>query len=928
MFSCQWKEQMEREITNFRRERSGSRFRLLVCLFFLLHLSFILAETALAANGDPVETIGNPADTRIDIFDYWIYNNDAQSIAVYDQSYNSGINQDHTLIFRRNTGNDWTGYGGGATQGIVKPLLGADGFPVLNCFGCLNSARVHVGNCYNADGTCPAAYSEESLAYLFDYSDIDVTMTIKEGTDDEQTVTKPAKRVYGNVNKLFTVDEDGHYLFDSVIHKAVIDRDDCYGTDVCDATVTEQTNGMFFPLSNGVQPSGNQNPEGWFLGVHIKSEFSIPYLGLVQNQNGEYMPMIYHFTGDDDVWVYIDGILIGDVGGIHGKQDLTINFVTGEVKVYNPSTDPRYASQIPATIHTTTIYEMVVAAIGETEAQERFQWKVEDDGSIKTFAGNTYHTLDFFYLERGGGSSNMEMQYNLVSTYDFTAHKSLHRTNSTTDENLSKNQFKYKLTGYPHTDDKGNTTMEAVMPKNPPMDDVYWQTNYTPPDKPLINSQIFEGPKTLIVGNSADGNINFGDADLVGGMDSPDSEFGRYVGQTFRYKIEELLPDGAIGPDVNGNYRYHDQTVEQNPDGTYTFDGVTYDNTVYYFEGTVSPEGWINKVYYTDETFTVRKNVSYAGFNNRYDSLTQVNPEVIKELYTYDNVQVQPAFRQFSFRLWDVTDPDADPILVDPLPNTYAPSNSEDGTVIFNPIMFSMDDIDEGEEEATFVYKITEDQNDTERIDYLSPVEYFLRVHLTDTEDHKLVADVKYCRDRECTDEIDEEYPVFRNKEKFERVLTVDKTVGGNIGSRNREFSFTLTMPDMKNKTVSYSTDGGETRSEKVFDENGNATFSLKHGESIAFYNINGAYTVTEATTAEEYITTWHSAGSPTTEVSSNTATGKITADGAVISFTNTLDTTPPTGLRDSLAPALAGIAGAVLMLLTVIPLKKREING
>ena len=846
---------------NFRRERSGSPSRILLVIFTILIITAAVTGSSFAANGDPVDTIANPAGTTITFFDYWFYDNNGNSATGY---YNTGINTNHDLHFVSSGGtgiNAWTGSGAGALQGIIKPLLGEDGYPAL------------------------ASGSEESLAYLFDPNPIDYNFNDRD---------LPAKRVYPT-SFLFSVSDDGHYMFNSEIHNAVMNR------DTNELTVTEQTNGQFFPFNNGRTPT-NTNPDGWYFGVHINSEFSIPYDGMVLNPSGQYQQMVFDFTGDDDVWVFIDGILIGDAGGIHDEQELHINFTTGDVNVYNHA---NHSNQ-----HPTTIYDMVVAAIGEEEALSRFAWKEEEDGTYKTFGGNTYHTLDFFYLERGANLSNMEMSYNLVSTYHFSGHKALYRTNDTDETVLQRNQFRYKLTGYPITDESGETVvMEAIMPKNRPSSLVIWEPNYDN-TKVLTEENVAQEPflKELIVGNSPDGNINFGNADLNGGMDDPDSEFSRYFGKTFRYKCEELPPEDAIWDPETRTYSYHGETIYPNVNGNYTFDGIVYDGTVYYFEATVAPEGWLNKKYYADETFTTETQISFSNFSNLYNSIGRANLNAYKKYYTLYNETVNPALNQFTFKLTDITDP-ANPVVIE-----AAHGNDGNGRVAFNQILYSLDtDIPDGETEAVKVYKIEENPGTHNLILYSNEV-YYAQVTLTDNIlDGSMSVGIKYFRDEACTQEVPAAEVTFTNRVK---ALTIDKTIAGNIGDKEKTFSYTLTMPEMVGQTVFYSTDGGETHESVTFDETGKTTFTLGHLDQITFYEVWGDFTVVE-TDPGEYDVTWQAwhAGE------NQPISGTDTAEGIVrlvdkISYTNTLEVTPPTGVNDRPAGAFAGIAAAFLMLL------------
>ncbi len=129
----------ESKLINFRKERDGSHLWLLLSVFALFFFFFpsLLFRNAFAADGDPVQTIANPGNTTINVFDYWIRDKNGKSIA---EGTDYGINEGQNFRFLRNTSgnqdywNKWTGKQGAATQGIVKPLL-VDGYPVLNCLG-------------------------------------------------------------------------------------------------------------------------------------------------------------------------------------------------------------------------------------------------------------------------------------------------------------------------------------------------------------------------------------------------------------------------------------------------------------------------------------------------------------------------------------------------------------------------------------------------------------------------------------------------------------------------------------------------------------------------------------------------------------------------------------------------------------------------
>ena len=125
-------------------------------------------------------------------------------------------------------------------------------------------------------------------------------------------------------------------------------------------------------------------------GVHINERF---YLPTGKQLNGK--DMIYEFTGDDDLWVYIDGQLVLDIGGGHTPISGSFNLTTGEVWVEK--------------------YTQLSAANGgyySTQVEKREDLKYTSD-FLKGLAEDQMHTIQVFYLERHSGESNCRMHFNL-----------------------------------------------------------------------------------------------------------------------------------------------------------------------------------------------------------------------------------------------------------------------------------------------------------------------------------------------------------------------------------------------------------------------------------------------------------------------------------------------------------------------------------
>lgn len=395
-----------------------------------------------------------------------------QAISDYYQSY-VDKNTEKPIIYPIYTGHfqpsDWD-----PKFADIASTLNLYGWSSYNIFIAANNSNYDIGG--NANGK-KNAYAFQGIVADKRDSDGDIVMngtTLKEPHFNEEFLTsknsKNAKlgEVYHNVEFPFTQkevfvesDQKGkgvkYWWFDSketsLYLRKDTNSDQLYlGNDSTGETTAEYLSEASHNVDSASDPNKVSTPYGFFpfnetttsksavrynygYGAKLEIPFTLTSTGTVKDDYNNEIPIRFYFSGDDDVWVFIDNQLVLDIGGAHARvsgvlefdqRDNKKNTVTSYVsRVKNSKTDNYGAEDCDENKHET---ETSITYLGTTE-------KYYKNASVSIPNLSTgKHTLTMYYMERGMWESNMAVAFNFPDNNELQVQKEVDLTNVTDDD--------------------------------------------------------------------------------------------------------------------------------------------------------------------------------------------------------------------------------------------------------------------------------------------------------------------------------------------------------------------------------------------------------------------------------------------------------------------------------------------------------------
>lgn len=368
------------------------------------------------------------------------YKNNQSSISSWDGMYFSGGNPVNGAGNSKYNQSDYLGDNAGTASGKTYRTTN---YAEWNYWG------ANVKNAgYTGNYICSGLVKEN----LDKSNNIVFTKTEPGMFRSDDTTNSYGKTIYTNVGLPFQYNKDtNYYTFNSNKMSAHFTKDNPAGSNknltysASPQTITDLSaqgksdKASWLPFDNGT--SATMNAATYHFGMQAVIPFSMTANGKMNAADEESADIKFDFSGDDDVWVFVDGKLVLDIGGIHNEMAGTMNFATNEWKVLK-STD----NNSNGTVGDMNDQKMT-GKLFNTDSEKGVLGTDRE-----TFAATTSHTLTVFYLERGAGASNCKIRFNLpmedsVSVKKLVSDKDSEGSaiSADTQEAINNHEFAFKL---------------------------------------------------------------------------------------------------------------------------------------------------------------------------------------------------------------------------------------------------------------------------------------------------------------------------------------------------------------------------------------------------------------------------------------------------------------------------------------------------
>lgn len=372
------------------------------------------------------------------------YNNVKRFMAINNSQYNED----------QSNGKEHYDY---AYQGLVANTTNADGAPLLN-----KTKSATVEPHFNKDFLLGENSKNAKLGEV--YENVKFPFTKKEDLFNDDTGVD--YWYFDSKDTTLYLKQDSGQNSDSkyFLQKSTDNRDRSLNVDALSNPSSKIRYG-YFPF-NETATSGVASTYNYGFGTKLQMDFTLTDDGMVEtNKTGEdgkkeKTNIKFFFSGDDDVWVFIDGQLALDVGGAHGKVSGLLEFgeTTENGKEKNSVT--AYVSKVKTGGTSKSDQN------GNSVKSVRYNGEpisFSAQGTTLTFDKGQKHTLTMYYMERGMWESNMAVAFNFPDNNELQVQKEVDLTNVTDDDfkNCFKNQkifnftIKNQATHYGKTDAVG-----------------------------------------------------------------------------------------------------------------------------------------------------------------------------------------------------------------------------------------------------------------------------------------------------------------------------------------------------------------------------------------------------------------------------------------------------------------------------------------